>query len=246
MNWLVITCYLKIFVMEGIDIVMKKYNLREMYSCDIYNYRNDMEFVNTLVEDVRDYLTTYFDNCTTSSLFRFREFDASESIYEVYFIEQEISFTPTTVLINIERLSLLVQSISVDIVKKLIALINLLSYYYETYEDCDVDDDVITIQIIQEASQNIDKWFLDNESYIYGSYSLNEVINTGSLKDSISRLNHELFVSVLGFNFPNIDTEIDNLLRNTEDALNILINKRYSNLNFINDLTCEIYNKLKF
>lgn len=213
---------------------MKKYNLREMYSCDIYNYRNDMEFVNTLDEGVRDYLTTYFDNCTTSSLFMFREFDSSESIYEVYFIEQEISFTPTTVLINIERLSLLVQSISVDIVKKLIGLINLVSYYDDTYDDC--DDEFVMTQIIKDAAQNIDKWFLDKNSYIYGSSSLNEAINTGSLEDSISRINHDIFVSILGFNFP-IGTEIDQLLKSPEDAVNILMNKRYSNLNFINDLT---------
>lgn len=225
---------------------MKRYNLREMCRADIYNYRNDMEFVNTLDEGVRDYLTTYFDNCTDDTFFRFREFNGSESIYEGYFIEKEISFTPTSVLINIERLSLLVQSISVDIVKKLIGLINLLTYYYydENYDDCD-DDEFVMTQIIKDASQNIDKWFLDKKSYIYGSYSLNEAINTGSLEDSISRLNHDIFVSILGFNFP-IDTEIDQLLKTPENAVNILVNKRYSNLNFINDLTSVISNKFKF
>ena len=213
---------------------MKRYNLREMCRADIYNYRNDMEFVNTLDEGVRDYLTTYFDKCTTDTFFRFREFDSYESIYEVYFIEKEISFTPTSVLIDIERLSLLVQSISVDIVKKLIGLINLVSYYDDTYDDC--DDEFVMTQIIKDAAQNIDKWFLDKNSYIYGSSSLNEAINTGSLEDSISIINHDIFVSILGFNFP-IGTEIAQLLKNPEDAVNILMNKRYSNLNFINDLT---------
>lgn len=196
----------------------------------------DMLFINTLTEGRRNYKCHKFIyNIDESDLFLCGSCGVNFiKSTELYHIEKESSYKSSSFNIMIENLDLCTQTLSTHIIKTVISAINLAnSIYGSKYASFLIGE---LDKVIYNALENLDTWFINEESYINGFSNLEEIAKTGSLKASLYMSDPLIILSVLESKL-SIDTETSNkILKNPKDTIDILTNLFYSNMNFINEL----------
>ena len=193
----------------------------------------DMLFINTLTEGRRNYKDHKFIyNIDESNLFLCGSCGVNFiKSTELYHIEKESSYKSSSFNIMIENLDLCTQTLSTHIIKTVISAINLANSLYGSKYIGELD------KVIYKALENLDTWFINEESYINGFSNLEEIAKTGSLKESLHMSDPLKILYVLKSKL-SIDVETSNkILKNPKDTIDILTNLFYSYMNFINELT---------